>query len=86
MISFDKPEDSKKFAESHNAGFPILGDPEKTIGGVYGVQTKAGYYNRWNYYIDKVGKISKIEKKVRAGKAGEDIVAALTELGVEKAK
>ena len=86
MVSFDKAEDNKRFAESHNAGFPILSDPGKTIGMPYGVQTKAGYYNRWNFYVDKDGKISKIEKKVRAGKAGEDIVTALTELGVDKAK
>ena len=86
MVSFDKAEDNKRFAESHNAGFPILSDPEKTIGKPYGVQTKAGYYNRWNFYVDQDGKIAKIEKKVRAGKAGEDIVAALTELNVGKAK
>lgn len=86
MVSFDKPEDNKKFAETHNAGFPILSDPERTIGKHYGVQTERGYYNRWNYFIDKDGKVAKIEKKVRAGKAGEDIVASLTELKVPKAQ
>ena len=86
MVSFDKAEDNKKFAEQHSADFPILSDPEKTIGKPYGVQTPQGYYNRWNYYIDKEGKISRIEKKARAGKAGEDLIAALIELGVPKAK
>jgi peroxiredoxin Q/BCP len=86
MVSFDKPEDNKRFAETHNAGFPILSDPEKTIGKPYGVQSDRGYYNRWNYYIDLEGNVSKIDKKVRAGKAGEDIVTALAELKVPKAK
>jgi peroxiredoxin Q/BCP len=84
MISFDKAEDNKKFAEMHSAGFPILSDPDKTIGKPYGVETPRGFYNRWNYYIDLDGKVAKIEKRVRPAKAGEDVVASLAELGVPK--
>ncbi len=84
MVSFDKAEDNKRFAEEHNADFPILSDPERTIGKPYGVETPRGFYNRWNYFIDKDGKVAKIEKKVNFGKAGEMLVASLTELGVPK--
>jgi peroxiredoxin Q/BCP len=82
MVSFDKPEDNKKFAEEHGGGFPILSDPEKTLAEPYGSLHERGFYNRWTFYIDKEGVISKIDKAVKAGKAGTDTVSILNDLGI----
>ena len=37
MISVDTPEDNKKFAEMHEADYPILSDVSKEIAARYGV-------------------------------------------------
>ena len=37
MASVDDPETNRKFAEQHQADFPILADPEKTTAMKYGV-------------------------------------------------
>ena len=85
MVSYDKPEDNKKFAEEHNAGFPILSDPDKTLAKPYGALHERGFYNRWTFYIDKEGTIVKIDKAVNAAEAGKDTVANLKELGLVEA-
>ena len=82
MVSHDKPEDNKKFAEEHDAGFPILSDPEKTLAEPYGGLHERGFYNRWTFYIDKEGIISKIDKEVKAASAGTDTVSILADLGI----
>ena len=82
MVSHDKPEDNKKFAETHSAGFPILSDPDKTLAEPYGALHERGFYNRWTFYIDKEGTIVKIDKAVKAARAGEDTIANLKELGL----
>ncbi len=40
---------------------------------------------RWTFYIGKDGKILEIEKKVKAGDHGKQILATLKELKVEPA-
>ncbi len=82
MISVDKPEDNQRFAEQNEVKFPILSDPTKEVANSYGVLHPRGFANRWTFYIDKDGVITKIDKKVRAVKAGEDTVAILGELGI----
>ena len=82
MVSTDKPEDNKRFAEKEEANFVLLSDPEKQAGAAYGVLMGPGYAKRWTFYIGKDGTIQKIDEKVRAPKAGEDTVTALTELGL----
>ena len=84
MASNDTPEDNKKFAEMHEADYPILSDPSKEVPEAYGVLHPRGFCNRWTFYIDKEGVIQKIDKKVKAASAGEDMVAAMTELGFAK--
>ena len=41
---------------------------------------------RWTFYIGKDGKILHVDKNVKAGSHGNDIVAKLKELGVAKKK
>jgi peroxiredoxin Q/BCP len=89
MVSVDKPEDNKAFAEKEKADFPILSDPDKSVANAYGV-IPAGrppdrqMASRWTFYIGPDGKILAIEKTVRPASAGEEVVAKLAELGVKK--
>ena len=83
MVSVDKPEDNKAFAEQEHADFPILSDPEKKIADAFGV-IPAGRQvaSRWTFYIDPEGKIAFIDKQVSPATAGQSLVAKLKELSV----
>jgi len=80
MASVDDAETNKRFATEHEADFPILSDPEKTVAGTYGVLGMTGTARRWTFYIGADGKILFVDKAVRAGNAGEDLAAKLGEL------
>ena len=83
MISVDKPEDNKAFAEQEQADFPILSDPGKKIADLYGV-IPAGrqFASRWSFYIGPAGKVAFVDKQVNPSTAGQNLVAKLKELGV----
>ena len=80
MVSYDKAEDNKRFAEMHNADYPILSDPDRTIGKAYNVESPRGFYMRHTYYIAKDGTVAKIDTKVKPASAGEDTVKSIEEL------
>jgi peroxiredoxin Q/BCP len=83
--SVDDLETNTKFAQSLDANYPILADPEKTAARAYGVVTDerpAAY--RWTFYIGKDGRILHIDKAVKIATAGEDVAAKLAELGVDR--
>jgi peroxiredoxin Q/BCP len=85
--SADDLETNTKFAESLDADFPILADPEKKAAGAYGVVGPGqGFPSRWTFYIGADGKILAIDKKVNVKTAGADIAAKLGELGVPRAQ
>ena len=85
MASVDTLEDNTKFAQMHEADFPILADPDKKVASAYGVIPEGrDFAARWTFYIGPDGKILFIDKAVRAAEAGAGIVARLTELGVKK--
>lgn len=89
MASVDDAETNKKFAEEHQADFPILADPEKTTAKAYGVINTAApperqLAQRWTFFIGPDGKILDIAKKVAPKTAGADLAAKLQELGVKK--
>jgi peroxiredoxin Q/BCP len=87
MISTDSIAKNKGFAEKEKADFPILSDPSRETAKAYGVVTKeTDSPKRWNFYIDKDGKIAAIEKAVKPATAAEDMIAKLAELGVAKRK
>jgi len=82
-----KSKGNKAFAESLDADYPILSDPEGKTAKDYGVLMANGQAaNRWTFYIGKDGKIAAIDKKINTSKAGEDVVAKLKELGVAEKK
>ena len=80
MVSVDDAETNKKFSDEHQADFPLLSDPEKKVANAYGVLGTSGLAQRWTFYIGADGRIIFIDKKVRAGNAGEDLAAKLGEL------
>jgi peroxiredoxin Q/BCP len=91
MVSVDKPEDNKAFAEKEQADFPILSDPDKTVANAYGVippnrPPERQLAQRWTFYIDPQGKIAVIDKSGKTATAGEAIIQNLTEMKVPKAK
>ena len=84
MISVDNLEDNTRFAKEHDADYPILSDVTKEIANKYGVLGRAGFANRWTFYIDPNGKILAIDKEVKPASSGEDMVAKLGELKIAK--
>ena len=82
MASVDDAETNKKFATEHDADFPILSDPEKTVAQSYGVLGPTGLARRWMFFIGPDGKILHIEKTgaTQTNEAGATMVAKLEEL------
>jgi peroxiredoxin Q/BCP len=86
MISVDTLEDNTKFAQMHEADYPILSDVSKEIANKYGVLAPAGFARRWTFYIGTDGKILHIDKEVKPASSGADMVARLGELKIAKRK
>lgn len=84
MASVDQPDDNRRFAEEHEANFPILSDPTKAMSAAYGVLSARGFDNRWTFYIDASGTIRRIDKQVNPATAGQELVRHLEELGFPK--
>jgi peroxiredoxin Q/BCP len=84
MASVDQPDDNRRFAEEHEANFPILSDPTKEMSAAYGVLSARGFDNRWTFYIDASGTIQRIDKKVNPATAGQALVMHLEELRFPK--
>jgi thioredoxin-dependent peroxiredoxin len=87
MISVDTLADNKAFAEKEHADFPLLADPSKKTALAYGVISpdtppERQFAKRWTFYIDPAGKIAAIDKAIKPGSSGEDLVQHLTELKV----
>ena len=78
----DDADTNRKFAESLDANYPILSDPEKDVAKAFGVLNDSGTYaQRWTFYIDRDGKIARIDKSVKPASSGEDLVQNLKSLG-----
>ena len=85
MISTNDAETNRRFAESLDANFPILSDPGRGVAEAYGVLNAAwSLPNRWTFIIGPDGKIRMIDKQVSMSRAGQELVANLTELGVPR--
>jgi peroxiredoxin Q/BCP len=89
MASVDSLEDNTKFAQMHEADFPILADPSKATAMQYGVirtdrPPEQRFAARWTFYIGPDGKIADIERQVSPASAGQAMIAKLDALGVKK--
>jgi thioredoxin-dependent peroxiredoxin len=67
-VSFDTPEENRRFAEKYGFPFPLLCDTEKQIGVAYGAadSKKDEYARRIAYVIDENGAIAQAHAKVDA--------------------
>lgn len=84
-VSCDTPEVNRKFAESLNAEFPILSNPDKSVARRYGVVTpERRLPYRWTFYIGKDGTILAIDKKVNTARHGADVAEKLEALQIPK--
>lgn len=85
MISMDDPETNREFAESLDAGFPLLSNPDGDVARAYGVVTpERSLPFRWTFIIGPDGRILRVDRAVEASTAGADLVAHLSELGVTR--
>jgi len=83
--SVDDAETNRKFAESLDADYPILSDPDKTVAEAYGVlNPDRGFARRWTFYIGPDGKILEVDREVKPPTAGADVAATLAALRVAK--
>jgi peroxiredoxin Q/BCP len=82
MISVDKLEDNKGFAEQQHADFPLLADPTKKTAEAYGVLGMLGMASRWTFYIGTDGRIAAIDKDIKPATSAEDMASKLGQLGV----
>jgi peroxiredoxin Q/BCP len=86
MVSLDEPSANRAFAESLGTTQTLLSDESGEVASAFGVSAMGGAYaQRWTFYIDREGVIRYIDKNVKVGTAGQDIVARLDALGFPKA-
>jgi thioredoxin-dependent peroxiredoxin len=89
MASVDSLDDNTKFAQMHEADFPILADPSKATAKAYGVirldrPPEQQFAARWTFFIGPDGRIQHIEKNPTTATAGQVMVKNLDQLGVKK--
>jgi thioredoxin-dependent peroxiredoxin len=67
-VSFDTPEENKKFAKKYDFPFLLLCDTDRKIGIAYGAADSAQdeYARRIAYVIDEKGRIAQAHGKVDA--------------------
>jgi peroxiredoxin Q/BCP len=67
--------------------YAILSDPNKQVARAYGVVSLTRPLpHRWTFFIGADGNLLAVDKKVKPGSHGADVVARLNELGVAKKK
>lgn len=85
MASVDELDTNIRFADEHEADFPLLSDPTKATATAYGVlMPKWGVAARQTFYIGKDGRILAIDRDVQPETSAQDIAATLGELGIAK--
>ena len=84
MVSLDSPERNREFAKSIDAELTLLSDPDGKVADAYGVLAHSGdHARRWSFLIDRSGVIQRIDREVRPGSYGTDLLRTLGELGFD---
>jgi len=86
MASVDPLEDNLDFAKKTKADFPMLSDPTKAAAEAYDVMSFMGFAKRVTFYIDKSGKIAKIDRDINPENAAKDMVEHLKSIGLKPRK
>ena len=58
MVSVDTLEDNTKFAQTHEADYPIMSDVTKAVAKAYGVLGPGDLARRWTFYIGPTARSS----------------------------
>jgi len=82
MASVDPLADNLDFAKKTKADFPMLSDPSKETAKAYDVLNLFRVASRVTFYIDKAGRIAKIDDDINPKTAAQDIAATLKSLGM----
>ncbi len=78
-------KDNTAFAKQLELDYAILSDPDKNVAKAYGVVHEGrSVPERWTFIIGDDAKIKRVDRKVKAGSHGEDLVATLKELKIPK--
>ncbi len=84
VISTDDAEKAKKFAESLGNAYPILADPNRKAAKLFGVDGFMGFAKRVTFIFDNSGKLVDVDRKVKLGSHGSDVVEKLDKLKIQK--
>ena len=77
-ISADTVASHEKFKAKYSLPFPLLADPEHTLGESYGVaQEGKNSYERSTFVIDAEGNLTKIMRRVNPDEHADQVLAAL---------
>jgi thioredoxin-dependent peroxiredoxin len=86
-ISPDEPTALRKFADKHDLGFTLLGDPDHSVAEAYGVWVEKSMYGkrymgiqRATFIVDGDGRIAKVFPKVSPKTHDDVVLKALGEL------
>ncbi|MDP2560344.1 redoxin domain-containing protein [Psychrobium sp. 1_MG-2023] len=82
MASVDPIEDNIDFAKKTKADFPMLSDPTKETAKAYEVLNLFRVASRVTFYIDKEGRIAKIDDDIEPKNAALNMVDNLKALGM----
>jgi len=82
--SVDRPETNMQFAASLGLDYPILSDPTKVTARAYGVLGSTGMARRWTFVVGGDGRLLAIDRDVKPGSHGKDIVDRLRALGLRE--
>jgi peroxiredoxin Q/BCP len=82
--STDDVNTNRRFADSFDAGFPILSDPGQGVARAYGVLGSSGFAARHTFYIGSDGRIVAIDSDVKVATHGADIEDRLKTLGISR--
>lgn len=79
--SFDTPAESRAFAEKFRFPYPLIPDPDRRIGLLYGAADSPAdeMARRIAYLIDEQGRIAEAHAQVSAAKYPEEQLARLAE-------
>jgi peroxiredoxin Q/BCP len=77
-VSADSVASHEKFKAKYSLPFPLLADPEHTLGEPYGVaQEGKNSYERSTFVIDADGNVAKIMRRVNPDRHADEVLAAL---------
>ncbi len=80
-VSSDDVASHQHFTEKFKLNFPLVADPDKTIGRAYGtiggVMGMLGLNKRWTFVIDERGRIAHVFEQVDAARHADEVLAVL---------